>query len=122
MHDYKEHEKQKITTKPSVVNEFLYTKMMYPNFKFQHPMSILVVGPTNSGKTYFVDQLLSNLNDKMNFKNPNLKCRISWFYGQWQQCYSNMQKKLGKGIRFVQGLPEYNDVLGDIDIRYSSLR
>ena len=59
--------KQKIPTKPSVVNEFLYTKMMYPNFKFQHPMSIFVVGPTNSGKTYFVDQLLSNLKGKMQF-------------------------------------------------------
>ena len=57
----------------------------------------------------------------MNFKNPNLKCRISWFYGQWQQCYSNMQKKLGKGIRFVQGLPEYNDDLGDIDIRFNHI-
>ena len=113
--------KQKISTKPSIVNEFLYTKMMYPNFRFQHPMSILVVGPTNSGKTYFVDQLLSNLNEKMKFKNPNLKCRISWFYGQWQQCYSNMQKKLGKGIRFVQGLPEYNDDLGDIDIRFNHI-
>ena len=66
--------KQKIATKnkPRTVNQFLYAKMWYPHFKFQHPMSILVVGPTNSGKTYFVDQLLSNLNEKMNFKNPNL--------------------------------------------------
>ena len=71
--------------------------MFYPNFKFQHPMSILLVGPTNSGKTYFVEQLLSNLDKKMNFKNSNLKCRISWFYGQWQQCYAVMQRKLGKG-------------------------
>ena len=45
--------KQKISTKPSISNEFLYTKMMYPNFKFQHPMSILVIRPTKSGKTYF---------------------------------------------------------------------
>ena len=56
--------KQKISTKASICNEFLYTKMMYPNFKFQHPMSILVFGPTNSGKTYFVEQLLSNLDEK----------------------------------------------------------
>ena len=32
-----------------------------------------------------------------------------------------MQKKLGKGIRFVQGLPEYNDDLGDIDIRFNHI-
>ena len=57
----------------------------------------------------------------MNLKNFSLKCRISPFYGQWQQFYSNMQKKLGKGIRFVQGLPEYNDDLGDIDIRFNHI-
>ena len=69
--------KQKTATKPRIVNEFLYSKMLYPNFKFQHPMSILVVGPTNSGKTYFVDQLLFNLIEKLSFKNSTLKCRIS---------------------------------------------
>ena len=57
----------------------------------------------------------------MNFKNPDLKCRISLFYGLWQQCYSDMQRKLGKCIRFVQGLPEYNDDLGDIDIRFNHI-
>ena len=117
----KHKKKQKIATRPRIVNQFLYSKMLYPNFKFQHPMSILVVGPTNSGKTYFVEQLLSNLDEKMNFKNSNLKCRISWFYGQWQQCYAVMQRKLGKCIRFVQGLPEYNDDLGDIDIRFNHI-
>ena len=75
-------QKWKRATKTRKVNEFLYSKILYPNFKFHNPMSILVVGPIDSGKTYFVDQLLSNLNEKMNFKNTNLKCRISWFYGQ----------------------------------------
>ena len=85
-------------------------------------MLILVGGPRNSGKTYSVDQLLSNLNKKMNFKNPNLKCRISWFYGQWQQCYSNMQRKLGKCVRFVPScLPEYNADLRDIDTRFNHI-
>ena len=32
-----------------------------------------------------------------------------------------MQRKLGKCIRFVQGLPEYNDDLGDIDIRFNHI-
>ena len=66
--------------------------------------------------TYFVDQLLSNFNEKMNFKNPNMKCKISWYYGQWQQSYSDMQTKLGKCIQFVQSVTEYNDDLGDIYI------
>ena len=32
----------------------------YPEFKFQHPASMMVVGPTQSGKSYFVEQLLSS--------------------------------------------------------------
>ena len=32
-----------------------------------------------------------------------------------------MKRKLGKCIRFVQGLPEYNDDLGDIDIRLNHI-
>ena len=32
-----------------------------------------------------------------------------------------MQRELGKCIRFVQGLPEYNDDLGDIDIRFNHI-
>ena len=105
-----------ILMKSAKKNYSPYTKEIYPEFRFHHPMSILVVGPTNSGKTYFVEQLLSTMNDKIKFKN---KCKITWFYGQWQQCYQNMQKKLGKCIRFVQGLPQYNDDLGDIYTRYN---
>ena len=39
--------KQKRATNTRKVNEFLYSKMLYPNFKFQHPTTILVVRPTN---------------------------------------------------------------------------
>ena len=81
-----------IMVKSGKKNQSPYTKEIYPEFRFHHPMSILVVGPTNSGKTYFVEQLLSRMNDKIKFKNNELKCKITWFYGQWQQCYQNMQK------------------------------
>ena len=33
---------------------------LYPEFGFQHPFSMLVVGPTQSGKTDFVEQMLTN--------------------------------------------------------------
>ena len=70
---------QKTAAKPRTLNVFIYSKKLYSIFKFQHPMSIFVVGPKNSGKTYFVDQLLSKLDERIN-DNPNLKCRICWFY------------------------------------------
>ena len=31
-----------------------------PEFNFRHKFSLLVVGPTQSGKTYFVPQILEN--------------------------------------------------------------
>ena len=37
--------KKKIPAKPRVANEFLHSKILYPNFQFQHPMSTLVVSP-----------------------------------------------------------------------------
>ena len=65
--------KQKIPTKPRKSDEFNYSKILYPEFKFHHPMSIFVVGPTNCGKTYFVEQMLSNLDKKMKLKKLGFK-------------------------------------------------
>ena len=32
----------------------------YPNFQFKHPAMMMIVGPTLSGKSYFVEQLLNS--------------------------------------------------------------
>jgi septin family protein len=40
--------KASLTTKP------------YPEFNFRHKFSLLVVGSSQSGKTYFVEQILEN--------------------------------------------------------------
>ena len=47
----------------------------YPTFNFRHKFSLLVVGPTQSGKTCFVQQMLEN--DRIEFKEKK-KRRISW--------------------------------------------
>ena len=84
----------------------------YPEFKFQHPASMMIVGPTQSGKSYFVEQLLSS---KL-FIYPSRKTkRIQWFYTQWQPLYERIQSRLGKSITFTQGLPVVNDNLKDIN-------
>ena len=36
------------------------TTKPYPEFNFRHKFSLLVVGPSQSGKTYFVQQILEN--------------------------------------------------------------
>ena len=90
----------------------------YPEFKFQHPASMMVVGPTQSGKSYFVEQLLSS----KRIKYPSRKTtKIQWFYTQWQPLYERIQSTLGKSITFTQGLPVVNDNLENINDQVHNL-
>lgn len=66
--------------------------MEYPVLK--HPFTMLVSGPTGSGKTHFVKQIIENKIIK-----PFPKS-IVWCYGAYQNLYSEM-----KGINFHEGLP-----------------
>ena len=55
----------------------------YPVFNFRHKFSLLVVGPTQSGKTYFVQQILEN--NRISYEEQK-SIRIFWYYNQWQEC------------------------------------
>jgi len=84
----------------------------YPDFKFNHMFSMLVVGPSQCGKTYFVEQVLT----KNCVHYPNKKPRhIYWFYNQWQSRYKSLQSFLGDEIQFTQGLPELSEDLHEIN-------
>ncbi|MCG8429663.1 MAG: hypothetical protein MJA29_00590, partial [Candidatus Omnitrophica bacterium] len=62
------------------------------------PFTMLVVGPTSSGKTIFTKNLLENRT--LMLKNaPN---RIVWCYSVWQPLYEN----LSEFIEFYEGLPD----------------
>ena len=90
----------------------------YPEFKFQHPASMMVVGPTQSGKSYFVEQLLKS----KRIKYPSRKTtKIHWFYTQWQPLYDRLQSTLGTSITFTQGLPVVDDNLEDINDKVHNL-
>ena len=90
----------------------------YPDFKFNHMFSMLVVGPTQCGKTYFVEQLLT----KNCIKYPSKKStRIYWFYNQWQRCYATLQRTLGDEIEFAQGLPDLSEDLREIDPKFNNV-
>ena len=90
----------------------------YPEFKFNHMFSMLVVGPSQSGKTHFVEELLT----KPCVKYPNKKQRrIQWFYNQWQPRYATLQRTLGNEIQFTQGLPELSDDLSEINPKWNNI-
>ena len=46
-----------------IQNQCMETKP-YPEFKFIHPAMVMIVGPTLSGKSYFVEQLLNSTSIK----------------------------------------------------------
>ena len=55
-----------------------------PEFNFCHKFSLLVVGPTQSGKTYFIHQILEN--NRIVYEEQK-SIRIFLYYNQWQECY-----------------------------------
>ena len=86
-----------------------------PEFNSRHKFSLLVVGPTQSGRTYFVQQILEN--NRIVYEEKK-SIRIFWYYNQWQECYEKLKKSLGKSIRFERGVPELSENLCDINARY----
>ena len=89
-----------------------------PEFNFRHKFSLLVVGPTQSGKTYFVQQILEN--NRIVYEEQK-SIRIFWYYNQWQECYEKLKKSLGKSIRFERGVPELSEDLCEIIARYNNI-
>ena len=57
------------------------------DIKFKHPCTILLAGPTGSGKTILVRKILQDHTSLFdNIKTKTLK--VTWCYGQWQPAYS----------------------------------
>ena len=90
----------------------------YPEFKFHHMFSMLVVGPTQCGKTYFVQQVLT----KNCIEYPSEKpTQTYWFYNQWQPRYDALKRALKKRILFTQGLPDLSQDLHEINPEYNNI-
>ena len=80
--------------------------------------SMLVVDPSQCGKTHFVEQLLTKNCVKYPSKKPR---RICWFYNQWQPRYASLKSTLGDEIHFTQGLPELSDDLHEINPKFNNV-
>ena len=89
-----------------------------PEFNFRHKFSLLVVCPTQSGKTYFVQQILKH--NRIVYEEQK-STRIFWYYNQWQECYEKLKKSLGKSILFERGVPELSEDLCEINPRYNNI-
>ncbi|XP_073240494.1 uncharacterized protein [Porites lutea] len=68
-------------------------------YQFHSPSSVIIAGPSGSGKSELVEQWLRDLNV---FQVPPKK--IVYAYDRWQPRFERMQKK--EGIQFHRGLPD----------------
>ena len=66
-------------------------------FTFQHPTSIIIAGPTRSGKTRFVINVLKSC-----LIQP-FPTRIVWLYKEWQPAYDEL-KLMIPSIEFSHGI------------------
>jgi septin family protein len=73
--------------------------------KFETPTSMFIVGPSNSGKTFFIKRLLE-MSSGM-FKAP--PSRIYFCFSVWQELYDQMSKNV-PNIHFRKGLPSMEEL------------
>lgn len=73
---------------------------LLPDHIFKHPFSSLIAGPTQSGKTFFVFEILRNA-DTLISPPPDT---LTYCYSVWQDKFDHETQKNTK-IEFHQGLP-----------------
>ena len=116
------HKKTCFVRQPTIAARKVTASMLTkpcPEFSFRHKFLLLVVGPTQSGKTYFVQQIL--IHNRIVYEKQK-SIRIFWYYNQWQEClYEELKKSLGKSIRFERGVPELSENLCEINPRYNNI-
>ena len=79
----------------------------------------MIVGPSMSGKSYFVKEILEK--DHINYEDPS-KCRkIHWFNGQYQNMFKDLKRSLGHDIYFREELPTFQLNLSDIEPKYNNI-
>ena len=88
------------------------------DFKFNHMFSMLVVGPSQCGKTHFVEKILTE--NCIHYPSTKRK-HIDWYYNQWQPRYKSLQSALGDAIQFTQGLPDLSEDLHEISPKCNNI-
>ena len=80
------------------------------SFVFDHPFSMIVAGPSRSGKTYWVINLLLNAKERIR-PTPN---KIVYCYAHWQSKYDVLKKHIPI-VQWHEGMPtkSYLDEISD---------
>ena len=79
-----------------------------PIIPFEENSSIIVTGSSKSGKTYWINRFLSNVNQM--FQGRPVE-EVLYYYSHDQPLYSEMKQNLKDKITFREGIPTLNDIL-----------
>ena len=82
-----------------------YQSISPETIQLKHEFTMIVAGPTKSGKTEFVKQLIE-WNNQWIHPPPD---KIVWCYREWQPAYEILQRE--HQVHFIQNLPEDDEVL-----------
>lgn len=78
-----------------------------PVIHFFHPITCIIAGPTQSGKTVFTKKLLRHCQE---YVSPP-PTRIIWCFGESSEAqFQELQNSCSKKIEFVAGLPDLDDI------------
>ena len=80
-----------------------YTMNLIEEYKFKHPFTCLIAGPTKSGKTTLLKKILTNYEQMISHPID----RIVYCYSRWQDAFDDLQKSIS--IEFKEGLPDIED-------------
>jgi hypothetical protein len=81
------------------------------HLKFKHPFTLTVAGPTGSGKTVLVRNLLESVDQLINVEKT---FRVLWSYGTYQSGYNVPYLNPNVRVEHIEGLPTGEE--GDYDI------
>lgn len=88
--------------------------------RLKHPFTMMIAGPTGSGKTYFVTRLLQHLPQMIT---PQIE-RVIWCYSKWQPGYEKLKPYVTQwveGIKFEEFTnPDYNTLVVLDDLQRES--
>jgi hypothetical protein len=89
------------TTTTTATTTTTTTNQVENGFRFRHPFTANITGPTGCGKTYFAKTLLQNCWTMM-APSPQ---RIVWLYKRWQPLYDVIRKTVFPRVEFRRGIP-----------------
>jgi len=80
-------------------------KFSQSQWTMKHPFTCMVAGPTGSGKTYLVRDILQYHKHVINNLSDS---KVLWAYGVWQELYSENIPNVN--VEYLEGLPTIENV------------